>query len=289
MKVAFHGKNFSPDTLPFVTNLLQHLSRQQAQLFVSPPLQALLQEAATPLPILQPLEKNLTSMDCMVSLGGDGTLLEAVKYVGAAEIPVLGINTGRMGFLATVAPEDAPDALARLEQGDYQLDSRTLLQVTTRENTVLVPSFALNEVAVLKQDSAAMITIHVCINGELRTTYWADGLMVATPTGSTGYSLSGGGPIMLPSTHSLVITPVSPHNLSVRPLVVPDNAVISLRVASRNQKFLATLDGRANPVSTDVELMVKKAPFRAQLVNLGTHNIFDVLRQKLHWGLDVRN
>lgn len=289
MKVALHGKNFSPDTLPFVTRLLQHLSQKQAQLFVSPPLQALLQNTPGSLPALQPLPQDLTSMDCMVSLGGDGTLLEAVKYVGAAEVPVLGINTGRMGFLATVIPEEALDALARLEQGDYNPDPRTLLQVTTRGTTALVPNFALNEVAVLKQDSAAMITVHVCINGHLRTTYWADGLMVATPTGSTGYSLSVGGPIMLPSAHSLVITPVSPHNLSVRPLVVPDSAVISLRVASRNQKFLATLDGRASPISTDIELVVSQAPFRAQLVNLGTHNLFDVLRQKLHWGLDVRN
>ncbi len=289
MKVALHGKSFSPDTLPFVTRLLQHLSQRQAQLFVSPTLQTLLNGTASPIPVLQRLPKDLTPMDCVVSLGGDGTLLEAVKYVGAAEVPVLGINTGRMGFLATVAPEDALDALAHLEQKNYNLDPRMLLQVKTQETTALVPNFALNEVAVLKQDSAAMITIHVCINGALRTTYWADGLMVATPTGSTGYSLSGGGPIMLPSAHSLVITPVSPHNLSVRPLVVPDSAIISLRVVSRNQKFLATLDGRATPVNTDTELVVSQAPFRAQLVNLGTHNIFDVLRQKLHWGLDVRN
>ena len=289
MNVALHGKSFSSDTLPFVTRLLQHLHEQQARLFVSPTLQTLLQDAAAPIPALQPLADDLTSMDCMVSLGGDGTLLEAVKYVGAAEIPVLGINTGRMGFLATVAPEDALEALTRLAQGAYSLDSRTLLQVATRGTTALVPNFALNEVAVLKQDSAAMITIHVCIDETLRTTYWADGLIVATPTGSTGYSLSGGGPIMLPSAHSLVITPVSPHNLSVRPLVVPDSAVISLQVVSRNQKFLATLDGRASPVNTDVELVVSKAPFRAHLVNLGTNNIFDVLRQKLHWGLDVRN
>ena len=134
-----------------------------------------------------------------------------------------------------------------------------------------------------------MITIHVCIDGVLRTTYWTDGLIVATPTGSTGYSLSCGGPIVLPSAHNLVLTPVSPHNLSVRPLVVPDNAVLSLKVESRNQKFLITLDGRSSPTNTDVTLVVSKAPFQAQLVKVDQHNIFDVLRQKLHWGLDVRN
>lgn len=288
MQVALHGKKFSPSTLPFVVGLLQQLSQQHAQLFVSSSLRELLLGAADALPTLRPLEKDLTHLDLMVSIGGDGTLLETINYVGAAEIPVLGINTGRMGFLATVAPEEAFKALSRFEKGEYTLDQRTLLQVVPQGSPGLLSNFALNEIAVLKQDSA-MITIHVCIDGVLHTTYWADGLIVATPTGSTGYSLSCGGPIMLPSAHSLVITPVSPHNLAVRPLVIPDSAVVSIRVESRNQEFLTTLDGRSSPISTAIELIASKAPFRAQLVNLGTHNIFDVLRQKLHWGLDVRN
>ena len=289
MHVALHSKSLAKGTFPFVTQLLQYLHQQQAQLFVSPPLQALLSTAASELPPIQPLDKALPHLDLMVSLGGDGTLLEAVNYVGTAEVPMLGINTGRMGFLATVAPEEGLAALETFFQGQYSLDERTLLQVETGGATSLVPNFALNEIAVLKQDSSSMITIHVCIDNKLQTTYWADGLMVATPTGSTGYSLSCGGPIMIPNTNSLVITPVSPHNLAVRPLVVPDSAVISLQVASRNKKFLATLDGRASPTSTEVELVISKASFQAQLVKVDDSNIFDVLRQKLHWGLDVRN
>lgn len=291
MQVALHGKDFSKDTLPFVTRLLQCLTQQHARLFVSPPLHALLQSTAIQLPAMQPLAqaKDLKHLDLMVSMGGDGTLLEAVNYVGASETPVLGINTGRMGFLATVAQEEALAALDTFWQKKHTLDKRTLLQLETRGAPTWGPDFAFNEVAVLKRDSSSMITIHVCIDEVLRTTYWTDGLIVATPTGSTGYSLSCGGPIVLPSAHNLVLTPVSPHNLSVRPLVVPDNAVVSLRVESRNQKFLITLDGRSSPTNTEVTLVVSKAPFQAQLVKVDQHNIFDVLRQKLHWGLDVRN
>lgn len=289
MQVALHSKSLDSSTLSFIVPLLQYLSQQQARIFISPALQTLLTTVTTPLPVMQLWKKDLTPEDLVVSIGGDGTLLEAVNYVGAAETPVLGINTGRMGFLATVAPEEALDALGSFLQGVYLLDRRMLLQVVTAGATHLTPSFALNEIAVLKQDSSAMITIQVSIEKDIHTTYWADGLIVATPTGSTGYSLSCGGPIMLPSANSLVITPVSPHNLAVRPLVVPDSSLLSLSMKSRNQKFLTTLDGRSNPTSTNVQLLVSKAPFHAQLVKVGKNNIFDILRQKLHWGLDVRN
>ena len=292
MQVALHGKSFSPERLPFLASLLQFLTQQQARLFVSPSLRNLTQGADIQLPAMEPLErdKGLNHLDLMISMGGDGTLLEAVNYVGAAQTPILGINTGRMGFLATVAQEDALAALTSFWQGQHTLDQRALLQLAVEgTSTRLAPDFALNEVAVLKRDSSSMIAIHACIDDVLHTTYWADGLIVATPTGSTGYSLSCGGPIVLPSAHNLVITPVSPHNLSVRPLMVPDSAVLSLRIESRNQKFLIAMDGRSRATATDATLTIKKAPFQAQLVKVDTSNIFDVLRQKLHWGLDVRN
>ena len=289
MQVALHGKSPSQDSLQVVKSLLQNLTKHQARLVLSPPLQALLQAAAIQCPATQPWDKGLQHLDLMVSVGGDGTLLEAVNYVAAAETPVLGINTGRMGFLATVAPKEGLAALARFWQGQHSLDKRTLLQVAPQGTPTLAADFALNEVAVLKCDSSSMIAIHVYIDEKLCTTYWADGLIVATPTGSTGYSLSCGGPIVLPSAHNLVITPVSPHNLAVRPLVVPDSAVLTLRVESSNQKFLVTLDGRSRPTNTDTELVISKAPFQAQLVKVDTSSLFDVLRQKLHWGLDVRN
>jgi NAD+ kinase len=291
MKIGVHGKFFSKEIFPFIASLFHTLSKQEVSLFVSQPLDTFLQSSAIQLPNIQPLTRveDFKDLDLMISMGGDGTLLEAVSYVRTSETPVLGINVGRMGFLATVAQENALAALEIFWQGTYSLDKRSLLQLNGYGSPAMNADFALNEVAFLKQDSSAMIAIHASIDGELLTTYWADGLIVATPTGSTGYSLSCGGPIVLPSAHNLVITPVSPHNLSVRPLVVPDNAVLSFKVMSRNQKFLVTLDSRSHTVNTDVELTVRKAPFQAHLVKVGQSNIFDILRQKLHWGLDVRN
>jgi NAD+ kinase len=291
MKIGLHGKFFPKEIFPFIASLFHTLSKYEARLFVSQPLDTFLQSSAIRLPSIQPLARveNLKDLDLMISMGGDGTLLETVSYVRASEIPVLGINIGRMGFLATIAQEDALTALEIFWQGRHSLDKRSLLQLESCGVPTMETDFALNEVAFLKRDSSSMIAIHASIDGELRTIYWADGLIVATPTGSTGYSLSCGGPIVLPSAHNLVITPVSPHNLSVRPLVVPDSAVLSFKIKSRNQKFLATLDGRSHAVSTNVALTVRKAPFQAHLVKIGQSNIFDILRQKLHWGLDVRN
>ncbi|MHA7877539.1 MAG: NAD kinase [Bacteroidota bacterium] len=291
MRVALYGKNLSQDTLPLIKRIVHTLHAYSASITVAPPLYTLLQSHAVRLSLMQPLAQvqDMAHLDLLISLGGDGTLLEAVNYVGNSETPVLGINTGRMGFLATVAQEHALAALEVWCQGQHTIERRALLQLEVLGMPEGAIDFALNEVAFLKQDSSSMIAIHTAINGVLSTTYWADGLIVATPTGSTGYSLSCGGPIVLPSAHNLVITPVSPHNLSVRPLIVPDSAVLSFRVVSRNKKFLATLDGRSRATNTDVELRVKKAPFQAHLVMVGQSTIFDVLRQKLHWGLDVRN
>jgi len=251
-----------------------------------------LQTSVTSLPHIQPLAQltDLSHLNLMISLGGDGTLLETVRYVGSTETPVMGINIGRMSFLATIAQKNACSALEIFWRSKHKLDKRTLLQLEFYGISPPVKTnFALNEVAFLRRDSSSMLTIYVSINGELHTTYWADGLIVATPTGSTGYSLSCGGPIVLPSAHNLVITPVSPHNLSVRPLVVPDNAVLSLTIESRNKTFLVTLDGRSYAINTDGKHIIKRAPFQACLVKTDQSNLFDVLRQKLHWGLDVRN
>ena len=291
MKVALHGKFFSRETLPLITDIAHTLNRYEASLCVSPSLHALLDASAIQRALGQslPQVEDYTNLDLVISLGGDGTLLEAVNCVGASETPVLGINAGRMGFLATVAQANALFVLEKFLQGKHIVDKRTLLQLEAQDILTSDRDFVLNEVAFLKKDISSMITIHASINGELRTTYWADGLIITTPTGSTGYSLSYGGPIVLPSAHNIVVTPVSPHNLSVRPLVIPDNAVLSFKVESRNQKFMITLDGRYRTASTEVEQTVRKAPFQAHLVKTGQDNMFDVLRQKLHWGLDVRN
>ena len=291
MQVGLYSKSLSKDTFSLINSIFHILNKYEASLSVSPSLHTLLQDHADQLPPMQPWVQvqDVAHLDLIISLGGDGTLLEAVNYVGVSETPILGINTGRMGFLATVAQDNVLTALEIFCQGQHTIEQRTLLQLEVSGMPTTNIDFALNEVAFLKQDSSSMIAIHTSINRGLSTTYWADGLIVATPTGSTGYSLSCGGPIVLPSARNLVMTPVSPHNLSVRPLVVPDSAVLSFKIESRNQKFLATLDGRSRTTHTAVELMVRKAPFRAYLVKVDQHNIFDILRQKLHWSLDVRN
>lgn len=292
MRIALHSKQITAATLPLVKGLLQALAQRKAHIFVSPSFGALLRELHEAAPAVHAFAPgdDLSDLDLLISLGGDGTLLEAVNYVGPAAIPILGMNTGRMGFLATVACDEALTALQCFWQGAYELDKRTLLQLSVQQNGgESWTDFALNEVALLRRDSSSMITVQACINDDLRTTYWADGLIVATPTGSTGYSLSCGGPIALPLSHNLIVTPVSPHNLSVRPLVVPDSATLSFRVASRTKKFLVALDGRSQATDTSTDLTIRRAPFRAHLVKVDANNIFDVLRQKLHWGLDVRN
>lgn len=290
--VGIYGKKISESTLPLVRCLLDLLNKHQATLFASSPLDTLLPACVESLPSILPLaatESQTPPLDLMISLGGDGTLLEAVRYVGASETPVLGINLGRMGFLATVGQKYMSTALESFWRNAYSLDRRTLLQLKIEKGLHHEVDFALNEVTFLKQDSSSMITIHASIPEGLQTTYWADGLIVATPTGSTGYSLSCGGPVVVPSARNWVMTPVCPHNLAIRPLVVPDDTVLSFKVESRNHKFLVALDGRSKATTTDTTLTVSKAPFWANLVKIEPNNIFEALRQKLHWGLDVRN
>lgn len=286
MQVAIHGKSSSHDIIQLITRLLKYLSEQQAQVFFTPPLHTLLSANGIAGLTLPPAQQQL---DLMISIGGDGTLLEAVDYVAAAETPILGINKGRVGFLATVSPQNSFEALKQFMQEAYELDSRALLQLKSTKLPNDQGCFALNEVAVLRQDSSSMLAIHLCIDHTLRTTYWADGLIIATPTGSTGYSLSCGGPIVFPSAKSFVITPISPHNLSVRPLVVPDTALITLKIESRNRKLSIACDGRSRAIHTDGELHIQKANFQAQLIKVIPDNLFDTLREKLHWGLDIRN
>ena len=286
MKVGLHSNCLTKKSRPVLHQLAQHLAQQQGRLLLSAPLHTLLQAAGE-----QGWEvvEDYQALDLLISLGGDGTLLQAVRHVGPAATPILGINTGQMGFLATVAPQAAVAAVDSFAQGKHTLDPRALLQAVPKGAPGPLPSWALNEVAILKRDSAAMLTIQVSIDNAPCATYWADGLLVTTPTGSTAYSLACGGPIVLPQTCNLLLTPVSPHNLSVRPLVVPDTATLTLRVKSSNQQYLLALDGQPHTMPTEVTLTVGKAPFQAQLVKVGKHTIFDTLRQKLHWGLDVRN
>ncbi len=290
MRVAIHGKEFNRVAAPLIARIFEIFIQQKAELFVSAKFSQYLKHPLTKeqYNVYHPGDA-LSNIDIFLSIGGDGTLLESVTHIGRLEIPILGINTGRLGFLATISKDETESALQKVFQGAYALDKRALLKLETNKEIFGPLNFALNDFTVVKKDSSAMITIHTYIDGEFLNSYWADGIIVATPTGSTGYSLSCGGPLIFPRSGNFVITPVSPHNLTVRPIVVSDAAEITFHVEGRSKRYLASLDSRVASVDSSVDLKVSKADFKVNLVQLeGTH-YFKTLRQKLNWGLDVRN
>jgi NAD+ kinase len=228
-------------------------------------------------------------IDFLISLGGDGTLLDTVTLVRDKNIPVVGINFGRLGFLASIGREEMKEAIKALARRSYIIDRRTLIHLDSNIPLFNDVPYALNEFAIHKRDTAPMVKIHTYLNGELLNTYWADGLILATPTGSTGYSLSCGGPVVFPDACSLVLTPIAPHNLNVRPIVIPDNTIISFEVESRSDDIICALDSRREIVDKNVLLAVRKENFMMNLVRLNENNFLQTLRNKLSWGLDKRN
>ncbi len=228
-------------------------------------------------------------VDLWLGLGGDGTLLDMVAQVGRSGVPVLGINLGRMGFISSVRIEELDAALAALKAGRYAVQERSLLEVTDHRDVLGTVNFALNEVSISKRDSASMVAVHVHLDNDFLNTYWADGLIVATPTGSTAYSLSCGGPILHPTSDALVINPISPHNLNVRPFVIPDHFTIRLQLEARSDKCLLNLDARSVAVAGDATVTIRRAPFSVKLVQLEGQDFLDTLRTKLNWGLDHRS
>jgi NAD+ kinase len=225
----------------------------------------------------------------MISLGGDGTLLDTVTLIRNSGIPVLGINYGRLGFLANIGKEEIADAIDAIAERKYVLDKRTLLHLEANMPLFGQTPYALNDFSIYKKENSPMIKIYTYLNGEFLNTYWADGLIVATPTGSTGYSLSCGGPVVFPDSSSFVITPIAPHNLNIRPIVVPDNNIISFEVESRTDDFICSLDSRRVTTGKEVQIAVKKESFDIRLIRMNENNFLQTLREKLSWGLDKRN
>jgi NAD+ kinase len=229
------------------------------------------------------------SVDFLISLGGDGTLLDTVTLVANKNIPILGINFGRLGFLASIGKEAVLPAMEALIKRSFVIDKRSLLHLDANKELFGDAPYGLNEFAIHKTDTSPMIKIHTYLNGEFLNTFWADGLIVSTPTGSTGYSLSCGGPVLFPDAGSFVITAVAPHNLNVRPIVVPDNNIISFDVEGRTDNFICALDARRQVVDKHIQLAVKKETFTISLIRLNENNFLQTLRSKLMWGLDTRN
>ena len=241
------------------------------------------------MPVFTSHEEISSDIDFLFSIGGDGTLLDTVSLVKDSKIPVVGVNAGRLGFLSSVSRENLEFAIDSLAKGHYSTDARTLLRVESNFPIFEGQNIALNEFTIHKKETSSMITIHTYLNGEYLNSYWADGIMISTPTGSTGYSLSCGGPIIVPQSESFVITPIAPHNLHVRPIVVSDKNVISLEVEGRSQHFMATLDSRSDTIDSGYQLAVRKETYCINLVRLSNENFLNTLRKKLNWGLDTRN
>ncbi|MDH5475758.1 MAG: NAD kinase [Cyclobacteriaceae bacterium] len=291
MKIAIHGKEFSGDNEQVVRKVLEKLKQKEATLLISDKFQGILTSKEIILENAQVFshEKPYTQADVMITLGGDGTLLDAVTYIGEKQTPILGVNTGRLGFLATTSKDAIGTAFDQLFEGNYSFDDRTMICLKTNKPLFNNKTFALNDFTILKKDSSSMIVVRTYINGEFLNAYWADGLIVSTPTGSTGYSLSCGGPLVLPQSKNFVLTPVSPHNLTARPIVVDDDSEISFTIEGRNDSFLISLDSRVESIDSSVKLSIVKEQFSARLIKLPFDNYFDTLRQKLNWGVDVRN
>ena len=291
MTAGIFGKHFGPEFNEAISHLFRALHAHGVETFVFKPfrefMSASIAEAKD-----QPTfthRKEVAEMDWLISIGGDGTLLDSVTLVGDSNVPILGFNTGRLGFLSNINTPLLDEAVRSLVNKSYETDKRALIEVVVSDVDLGEVNFALNEVTIHKKETSSMISIHTYMQEQFVNTYWADGLIVSTPTGSTAYSLSCGGPIVMPGTDSWVLTPIAPHNLNVRPLVIPNNAEIKLKAEGREPNFLLTLDSRSFTISESTEVTLRNAPFKVELINLEGQYFFNTIRTKLMWGIDRRN
>lgn len=286
IKIGLFGKRHQSKEQ--IANILSILNEQQVDIYIHPDFNAFIE--ANFADKIQPVKfiEESTQLDLAISIGGDGTFLKTASFIGNRQIPILGINTGRLGFLAETNEKDLLNTLREILAGDYKIEKRMLIELSCENGTCCGNKNALNEIAILKQDTAAMLTIHAEINGEYLNSYQSDGLIISTPTGSTAYSLSVGGPIMAPDTDSIILVPIAPHSLNVRPLVVSANSELRLTIESRNNHFLASIDGRSTVLDSANSIRIRKADFTLELIKRKEHTFFRTLREKLMWGVDAR-
>jgi NAD+ kinase len=290
MKAGLFGNTYQQGKHDSVVQLFQALHERGTEIYVDAVFNAYLTDTfgyTPPAAGLLP-EGALPPLDVALSIGGDGTFLRTAARINKQGIPILGINTGRLGFLADIGSNDIEATLDNLFAGNYRIEERSLLRLHTEAHSYTGYNYALNEIAVLKRDTSSMLTIHTTLDGEYLTSYQADGLVIATPTGSTAYSMSVNGPIILPQSNSIVLSPVAPHSLNVRPLVIPDTTEIRLNVESRSDTFLIALDGRSEAFPTATECRISKASHTAKLLKPNNQTFYRTLREKLLWGTDVR-
>ena len=292
MKIGLFGNStYTKDALLLIQEIITDLKKREVTLFYTKELfdclvkKELLSDKAS----WFDSANNLPKIDFAISIGGDGTILRTATYIGPKEIPILGINAGRLGFMATIQRDEVKSALDEFFNDEFIIEDRILVRYNDEEELFENTNYGLNDFSITKKDSASMIVIHTFIDGDFLNSYWADGLLISTPTGSTGYNLSCGGPLVMPQTNNFIIAPINPHNLNVRPMIVPDDSKLSFEIEGRAKKVLLTLDSRSKAVSTQSKFFVDKANFSVKLVKLNSNSYFNTLRNKLNWGKDARN
>ncbi len=294
MKIAIFGQYYQNDTRPIIRDIFVFFNANNVELVIEKKFldilykEEILRKEYKTFATHQELD---SSFDILLSIGGDGTILRAATFVRNSGIPIIGINAGRLGFLATVPQDNITEFLQLILEKRYTISHRTLISVESsiKNQDFDRINFALNEITVSRKDTTSMITIETALNGEYLNSYWADGLIISTPTGSTGYSLSCGGPVLTPDVKSIVITPIAPHNLNARPLVITDDTVVTLKVSGRENQYLVSLDSRIATVENDTILTIKKADFKINMIEIKDETFLKTLRKKLLWGEDKRN
>lgn len=290
MVVGVFGRQFNDRFCDSIQGLFTLLTQEEFEVVVYGEFHDFLKDKINLAPTIRLFHshQDIANFDVMLSIGGDGTILGTIDFIRDSGVPVLGINVGRLGFLSTVSLEEISAAIECLKIKNYTIDSRSLIKVETNK-TLGEFNYALNEVTIHRRDSSPMITVNVWMDDTFISTYWADGLIVSTPTGSTAYSLSCGGPITMPHSQNLIITPIAPHNLNVRPLVIPNSGVLKLQAQGRDNTFLLALDSSSYSIDVETEIYLSNASFKLNLINLPGHNFFNAIRNKLMWGADKRN
>ena len=290
-KIALFGRKFNKESFGYTSAIIDLLDKKNIQIVIFDVFHDFLRQEKIidhPYPVFNS-HSGLENVDYLISLGGDGTLLEAVTLIQHKEIPILGINAGRLGFMASIPIEKSISSIEAVLDGKFFIENRNLVCCKTDNDLFGELNFGLNELAIQKRDTSSMIVVHAYLDGEFLNSYWADGLIVATPTGSTGYSLSCGGPLLMPLTNNFILAPVNPHNLNVRPLIVPDSSTLTFELEGRSNKVLISLDSRSISAPTKTKITVSKADFLCKLVQVEGYNYFNTLRSKLNWGFDTRN
>lgn len=292
MYIAIFGKSFTDDSMKYINQLIAKLNSINCKLIVYEPFYKLLKNKVKfngKLALFNSYEEIKDTVNFLISIGGDGTLLHTVTLVRDSGIPIIGLNIGRLGFLSSIAKDEILPAIDSIINNEFLLDKRTLIHLDTKDNLFGNINYCLNEFSIKGKDSSSLSVIDVFIDGTLLNSYWADGLIIATPTGSTAYSLSCGGPIVTPGSENFLITPIATHNLTVRPIVIPDSCKIRIKLRGRNEKYVVCLDSRSVTVDSSTELLLKKEKFGINLLKMKNQHFFHTIQNKLLWGADIRN